>query len=84
MKTIDHSYIHALGPDAVAEIINEYDQLYSTLIKIPLETWKSEELKKSLENTGQKDTLEDMLSFYEYSGDTEKTDVVKIWIKLVK
>lgn len=77
------TYIHALGPDAVAEIISEYDNLYSILIKIPLETWKSKDLKDTLQKTGHKETLNDMLAFYEYCNDAEKVDVVKMWLKLI-
>ena len=76
--------LQVLGPDAIAELVTEYDQLYDQLIKIPIDYWSNPDMKSMMERTKHISLLEDMIEIYEYVLQEEKREIVTVWYKLLK
>ena len=73
-------YIHELGPEKIAELLEAYDELFNNLVDIPIQIWESEQLFKKLNSTNSIERMREMRDVYEYVFELEKALAIETWL----
>jgi hypothetical protein len=76
----NEDYIHELGPDRIAELLDAYDELYESLLPMPRAAWDNEILYKKLSINGSMDRMQEMIDVYRYVFEIEKSENVQEWL----
>lgn len=73
-------YIHDLGPDRIAELLEAYDDLYDSLVVMPRAAWDNEKLYLKLSKNNSMERMQEMIDVYRYVFEIEKSENVQSWL----